>query len=648
MHPMLEKLSKILDLEAEQGFEDTAVIGGLEIFIERWQPSAAKAVGSVPIRAISDLVSGYSDLDTDARADRLAGLRQRVEKAAISAKESAETKPKERRGRRAKRKRPSNSQVAALDLRPDDAPELSRPVSELKGIGEKSASSLKRLGIITLRDLLFHAPSRYKDFSRLDPIKQLRIGDETTVVATVWSVKGRRTRAGKPLTDIVLSDTTGYLTCTFFNQAYLAKEIAVGDQIAVSGKIESYAGRICMRAPEWENVDQSNIHTARLVPIYPLTEGIKQRWLRRQVKQAVDRWAEAIGEPLSASLRGEHALMALPDAIRNLHFPVDRNSLDRARLRLAFDELLMLQLWTRMRRRAAKMRPGIDLSAGLGARATFQKALPFVLTAAQRRCVEEIHGDLASDAPMSRLLQGDVGSGKTAVAGAAIAVCIEADHQAVLMAPTEILADQHFQGLSELFGKMGYQSFDPKSGSDKASKGSGGTGGQKIMARLVGSMSGSDKQTVAEALADGRIDLVVGTHAVIQDQIRFERLGLVIVDEQHRFGVLQRHELRVKGAESGMVQDATEDARTESKPDQRSAMSHDEANSTGDAGPSSVPHVLVMTATPIPRTLAQVINADLDQSIIDKLPPGGKRSKRAGYSPNSASKPTSSLPIELA
>ncbi|MCB0217018.1 MAG: ATP-dependent DNA helicase RecG, partial [Chloroflexi bacterium] len=487
----------------------------------------------------------------------------------------------------------------AKPLRGEDDPELERPVVALRGIGDKAAERLARIGITRIRDLLWHVPARYRDFSRILRIAELEEGDEATVIARVWQVSGRSLGGKRHRLSVTLNDGSGSLQLSFFNQPYLAARLTPGTEVLCSGRVEIRAGRPSMTAPEWEGLDRSPVQTARLLPIYPLTEGIKQAWLRRQILHAVERWSDAVGEPLSAELRRTEALLSRPEALRGLHAPRDADHLAEAQRRLAFDELLLLQLWSRRRRMARDARSGVDLSAGRQALADFVAALPFPLTEAepgnaavpeaggQREALDEIARDLARARPMSRLLQGDVGCGKTAVAGAAIAMCIGAGHQAALMAPTEILAEQHFQSLGRMFEALGFERFDPALAEAPSAL---DAPRPPRLARLVGSMSRRAKDATAAALAAGRIDLVVGTHAVIQERVAFAALGLAVVDEQHRFGVMQRAELHFKGL----------------------------------AGAEVEPHQLVMTATPIPRTLALAISADLDQTIIRAMPPGRK------------------------
>jgi len=575
MHPLLQKAGRILDLERRQGFADRAVIGGIDAFVARWRAEARGQLGDDVVDAVADRLDGYAALGAGARRERVAAV-----VALIAAQDGAAD-----RHETAATETVPEPAGAAQAVRVDDDPGLDQPVTRLRGIGDKAAVKLRELGIFTIRDLLYHPPSRYKDFSAQSPINQLRPGEDTTIIGTVWDVRAKRLPNRRSMLTVILSDASGTIACSFFNQPFLEREFRQGAQIVVSGKVEVWAGRLVFRAPEWEHLDQDLIHTGRVVPIYPLTQGVTQRWLRKHIRRAVDAWADRVGDPLPAELRRRAGVVPLPAALRALHVPPGPPELEAARRRLAFDELLVLQLWLRQRRRAARARPGIPLAEGRGVLDAVAAALPFALTGAQRRCIDEIAADLAQSVPMTRLLQGDVGSGKTAVAAAAVAVCVSAGHQAAIMAPTEILAEQHFAGLKRLLEPLGYRPFDATLPVEAQLLAEG-----YCLARLVGSLRPAEKAATAAAIGAGAVDLVVGTHAVIQASVQFQRLGLAVVDEQHRFGVLQRAELQVKGAD----------------------------------GESRVPHMLIMTATPIPRTLAQVLSADLDQSIIDELPPGRK------------------------
>jgi ATP-dependent DNA helicase RecG len=623
MHPSLEKLVRILELERRQGYTDRAVIGGLAAFLPNWQAGARGQLADDGIDAIGKRLAGYAQCDPDARKARVAAAMSVAEAmdrpARPIAAEKGEIQSAATRGKSEspapappRKRRPATAAATAHPPAPgappappdlaaslapphaEDDPALDQPVTQLRGIGAKAAENLRDLGIVTVRDLLLHAPSRYKDWSQLQRINQLRPGEETTIIGTVWDVKTKRLPNGRNMLTVVLSDTTATIGCTFFNQPFLEREFQQGNQIVVSGKVEAWAGRLTFRAPEWEHLDRDLVHTGRLVPIYPLTQRVTQRSLRKQIRQAVDTWAERFGDPLPAEIRAQTGLMTLPAAVRALHVPATQAEADAAWRRLAFDELLVLQLYLRQRRARARGRPGISLAEGSGMLPRLTGSLPFALTGAQERVIGEIAADLAKPEPMSRLLQGDVGCGKTAVAAAAVVMCVGAGYQAALMAPTEILADQHAAGLGRMLEPLGFRAFDPALSLDDQVVAEG-----YCLARLTGSQKPREKAATAAAIRAGAIDLVIGTHAVIQESVQFDRLGLAVVDEQHRFGVLQRAELKVKG--------------------------EDEA--------SRVPHLLIMTATPIPRTLAQALNADLDQSVIDELPPGRQPIKTVWLQP---------------
>ncbi len=479
--------------------------------------------------------------------------------------------------------RPGAASPVADGVRRRDDAALDAPVTEIDGVGPKIALKLERLGVLSIRDLLLHVPHRYRDLSRLEPIGRVRPGQEVTLVGAVAAVRRQRTTSGKPVVVVEIADSSGKILCVFFNQPWLEKQFRIGQSFAVGGRVERWSGRPAIVGPEWEPLVEGSesAHSGGLVPIYPATEGLSQRALRRYAGSAVQSYAHLLGDPLPPGTRSEEGLPSRPDSLRSMHQPASLEAVARARRRLALDELLALQLWSRRKRAAREALLAKSLAAGSQAQARLIDSLPFDLTSAQARCIDEIAADLDRDRPMSRLLQGDVGSGKTAVAAAMIARCVGAGGQVAVLAPTALLAEQHVTTLKRMLGPLGFESFVPEYPMPMK--------GGPVLARLVGSMRPAEKAAVANAAAAGTIDLVIGTHAVIQEHVRFASLALVIVDEQHRFGVMQRAELPTRGAE---------------------------------ASPDSVPHLLIMTATPIPRTLALVLNADVDQSIIDELPPG--------------------------
>ena len=371
--------------------------------------------------------------------------------------------------------------------------------------------------------------------------------------------------AKQQLVEAVLSDGTGALRLSWFNQPWMANRLKQGASISVSGKIEQYLGRLVMNNPDFEPIETESLHTNRIVPIYSLTEKITQKWLRNLMNQVITHWAPRVTDHLPESVRSAAKLPELDEALLQVHFPDSQDKLEASRKRLAFDEIFFLQMGVLRQKRdwqSVTARIFDVEEAWMEARI---KALPFELTRAQQRAVDDILVDLGSGRPMNRLLQGDVGSGKTVVAALAAAIVANAGAQAAIMAPTSILAEQHFRSFSDLLG------------------GENGIVSQDAIRLLIGDTPEAEKEAIRTGLADGSVKVVIGTHALIEDPVQFSDLQLAVVDEQHRFGVDQRALLRSKG-------------RT--------------------------PHLLVMTATPIPRSLALTLYGDLDLSIMDEMPAG--------------------------
>jgi ATP-dependent DNA helicase RecG len=443
---------------------------------------------------------------------------------------------------------------------------LDSPVTKLPGIKEAMAQRLARLNISTIRDFLTLYPRRYDDYRSLKTIDQLKYDEDVTIIGQVWETRKRESRNRQTIVTSILTDGTATIEATWFNQPWLVNMLKPGAQIVLSGRVDQYLGRLTFQSPEWEELDKELIHTGRLVPIYPLTQGITAKWLRNRVKSAVDYWARRLPDYLPEASRQRLDMLALGDAIRQIHFPDSWEMLEAARRRLAFDELLMIQLGVLHRRQLWQSRQGRPVHIPPGTLEDLLKILPFQLTGAQRRTLDDIVKDLQRDTPMSRLVQGDVGSGKTVVALMAMVLTVQDGGQAALLAPTEILAEQHHKGMSQLLTVMG-EAIQRKFN----------------IQLLTGSISASERKEILEGLTNGDIDIVVGTHAIIQEDVELRDLRLTVVDEQHRFGVEQRGALRDKGFN---------------------------------------PHMLVMTATPIPRTLALTLYGDLDLSLIDELPPG--------------------------
>jgi ATP-dependent DNA helicase RecG len=601
----------ILRLEEHKGFTDTAVQGGLAAFARRWaeQLTEREREAGPVAHAISAILQDYAGADFQSRTAavaRVADLLSRFEQgereppadvATFKAPRKAapvsngfvpaaisdfsgydETDPRAKASISSMRS--GIAPATASPPPPPASPRLARrnagldsPVTVLRGVQQATARLLARLGVYTVRDALLFFPFRYDDFSAMKPIAELEPDVNQTVVATIWEVEARRTRTGRPLVTAVLADDTGTLSVSWFNQEYLLKSLHQGDPIVISGKPVPFNGRLTFNSPEWEPYDSELLHTGRIVPVYRSTEGLYRRTLRRIMHDAVDRFAELLEEYLPEQMRREAQLVDLVTAIRQIHFPDSKMEAATARKRLAFDEFLMIQLGMLQRKRAwQESQKGMALPGGEEYRRELAGDLPFALTAAQERVIDEILRDIASSVPMTRLLQGDVGSGKTVVAATALYVAVRNGAQGVLMAPTEILAEQHYKSLSTMFDSLG----------DHAPS----------VRLLKGSTPKKEKNEIYALAASGELNIVVGTHAVIQEGVDFRKLGMVVVDEQHRFGVVQRDALRQKGIDAGLM-----------------------------------PHTLVMTATPIPRSLALTIYGDLEVSVIDEMPPGRRQIK---------------------
>jgi len=602
MPDAVEKLHKILSLEEEQGYANKAVIGGLDKFASFWEPEAL-AEHTAPedqerIQQIADLLRVYPiEQATEDRQDAIARVRtlaQGIGSPRELPKDHPPTSQTEAKAEYAGESPPENAE-ATVEVRevprkpkpplqkPGRAPKKPRrsqagldvPVTRLPGISVGYAKRLDKLGVHTIRDLLLLFPRRYEDYTALRPISELMYGQEVTVIGNISDVKSRQSRSGMPVITCVVADSTGTIEAVWFNQPYLAKTLRPGRQIVLSGKVDQFLGRLRFISPAWEPLDKELIHTARLVPVYPLTKGISAKWLRRQVKTAIDYWAERLGDPLPSAIREQLNLLDMERALRQIHFPDNWEILEEARKRLVFDEFLIMQLRLLLLKRTWQDQPGRALHVAPEWIEGFVSALPFELTDAQRRSLDEIGGDLARPRPMRRLLQGDVGSGKTVVAAGALLVAVANGTQAAVMAPTEILAEQHFRNLSHLFGECGLEQVI---GLDRPIH----------LSLLTGRLTNTEREERYQELSEGTVDIAIGTHALIQEGVTFKDLALAVIDEQHRFGVAQRASLRQKGYN---------------------------------------PHVLVMSATPIPRSLALTLYGDLDISIIDQMPTGRREIK---------------------
>jgi ATP-dependent DNA helicase RecG len=567
----VEPLRKILQLEVEKGYQDSAVIGGLAKFLQRWSAQATQSLTSPQLLrqfkrlGLSD--SNYASLTREQRkewVDKVFAFLPELEKGETKLPEEAVMPPVSRRP----------------PVKSGKGGSLDSPITVLKGVSTALAAKFKRLGVETVRDLLYFFPHRHLDYSQRKHISQLTEGEEQTVIANVWEAKVAMP-GGRRSTEAIVGDETGNVRVVWFNNPYLAKKLPTNSRVVLSGRVGLFNGRLVFESPEWELLeDKELIHTGRLVPLYPLTQGLHPRQVRKLMKYVVDQWAWQVEDFLPPALRQRCNLLELPQALAQAHFPESEAAREKARTGLAFDELLLLQLGVLSRKRDwQEGQPGHPFNIKTPLLDKFIKSLPFALTSAQQRVLGEILADLEKPVPMSRLLQGEVGSGKTVVATAALLVGVASGYQGAFMAPTEILAEQHFANVCQLLSRAG----EPVAEEDNLRRYSGLLSRPLTIALLIGGISQARKLEIQQLASRGDIDIIIGTHALIQEGVEFKRLGLAVVDEQHRFGVAQRSALRQKGFN---------------------------------------PHVLVMTATPIPRTLALTLYGDLDLSVIDELPPG--------------------------
>jgi ATP-dependent DNA helicase RecG len=647
MQSSIEKLRKFFRLEAENKYANTAVIGGLAKILDFWESDARnEGVPEELIQLVGSRLRDYARLTPVSRGDTLKGVWKRIQgqigetdipspiyteqdkpeaSSPPAARTAQERGASEERGHKPAanhNQRPTGErgtgngekstarmplptadeasapkpaatpqpepvrQAAAPQTQPEPQQRRNPPprastypgaqnsqtpialnasLTVLQGVGPRNASSLEKLGLHTLGDMLYNFPRRYDDYSQLKPIRSLTYNEQVTVVGTIESISNRPIRGGKmQMLEVIISDGTGGLRLTWFNQPWLANRLSEGLAISVAGKTEQYLGRLVMTNPDWELVETENLHTNRIAPVYALTTNITQKWLRQLMSQVINYWAPKVSDPLPATTREAAGVYGLGEALHQAHFPDSQETLKKARERLAFDEIFYLQMGVLRQKRDWQSVVGRIFDVPEEWLKERIAALPYTLTSVQQRAIDDICVDIGSGRPMNRLLQGDVGSGKTIVAAMGIAMIARAGAQTAFMAPTSILAEQHYRGLSKVLTEDGALAAEQ-------------------IRLLVGDTPGAEKKEIYEKLAAGDVKVVIGTHALLEEPVTFKDLQLVIIDEQHRFGVDQRATLRNKGTN---------------------------------------PHLLVMTATPIPRSLALTLYGDLDLSIMDEMPAG--------------------------
>ncbi|SHG96930.1 ATP-dependent DNA helicase RecG [Thermosyntropha lipolytica DSM 11003] len=438
---------------------------------------------------------------------------------------------------------------------------LFREIQYVKGVGPKRSKLFNRLGINTVFDLLWNIPRAYVNHENIAAINDVKIGEKNMVRGRVESVQNLKTGRGMSIVKAWLKDSSGFIQAVWFNQPYMEKVLKKGQELIVIGKVKSAYGGLEIHVSEYEVVGEEEI-AFKVVPVYNLTDGLNQKIMRQVMFNVLQEFLPYYPEIFAPDIREKYDLADIKEAFFNIHFPAGREEYKKARKRLAFEELFLFQAGIKQERKPALKSGFVIHKEKNDLVARVYQNIPFALTGAQKRVIEEIFKDMESARQMNRLVQGDVGAGKTVVAALAMAKAVASGYQAAIMAPTEILAEQHYKSILKFF-----------------------THTDTVIALLTGSTGSSQRRMLLDALSRGEIDILVGTHALIQEDVFFDQLGLVIIDEQHRFGVKQRALLSQKG---------------------------------------NFPDILVMTATPIPRTLALTIYGDLELSVIDELPPGRK------------------------
>ncbi len=548
----------------------------MDRFLEQWQASGNGESEAEPLRAGNLLPVSYGAMTEKERSRWvLTAL------SALGVEASAEVTS-------AAKPAPKDPDPVAKSL------SLDVPASVLRSVTSRVSAPLKRLGLKTVGDILYLFPRRH---NRVVKIAELQIDEEQSVVAGLWtSPSPPNPRHPLKIVEADFVDETGTIRVVWFNQPYMARNLKSGARYVLSGRVTIFNGRRSMNAPHLEQVNDGDsleklAEHGRLFPVYPLSEGITQRSMRRIAREALGRAASSVEDALPDDLRGRNGFLPLERALWQAHYPDSPSAFEAARRRIAFEELFMLQLGVLSFRKKSELVEGaVPLSPPHGVMDTFLNSLPFTLTGAQKRVLNEVMTDIARDKrPMSRLLQGEVGSGKTVIALAALLTAAACGFQGAIMAPTEVLAEQHFLTVGRLLEGLA----EPTISGHLLSVRLGSQPRPITVGLLLGSTPAAAKREIHQMLAAGALDIVIGTHAVIQESVEMPNLALAVVDEQHRFGVMQRSALRERGRR---------------------------------------PHMLVMSATPIPRTLALTLYGDLDLSTIDELPPGRQsiRTKHVG------------------
>lgn len=530
-------LQTLLKKEEKAGYNDSSVFGGFGTYL-------AALAQEKQLGRLEELALAYSEASLRERPELLLAISQEL--LVLPVEEAEEAMPASFT--------PKSNREASLDM----------PIQYLKGVGPKRAALFQHMGIHTVGDLLFFFPREYQDRRSITLIGEASLDSLIFLRGKIVKLDVLRPRPRMVILKAWLQDNSGIIPAIWFNQSFLQKQLTPGREIMVRGRVERKYGQVQLQVQDYEWVEDESDRQGKIVGIYRLTENLNQKILRNVITLAWQKYGHLIGEVIPPFILEKRELMGRAEAVENLHFPDSFAKQEMARRRMAYEEFLFLQL-TLIKNSGLHAKAGIAHNDDPDILTRFTKALPFQLTGAQQRVIREIYADMERPEVMARLVQGDVGSGKTIVAGAAICKAAAGGYQSALMAPTEILAQQHEHSLSPILSSLGLK-----------------------FGLLTGSSPQSQRQKLLQAVSEGQIDLLIGTHTLIQAKVNFACLGLAITDEQHRFGVMQRSMLGEKGQS---------------------------------------PDVLVMTATPIPRTLALTLYGDLNLSLIDELPPGRKKIK---------------------
>ena len=586
MYRSLDQVSKYLVIESQNHFNNHLIIGGFEKLLPNLLPELSKDnVPETLITSIGEAFSVYSKHSPEGREKLFVNLSNLIEKTTgqniilvkLPKVDITPVKIGPKKQNVANNQNPTINHPYSDQSKTKNQPTtgLDADIKSLENVGVAKAAELHQLGVFKVQDLLYLFPRRYDDYSKLKPINRLEYNEQLTIIATVQSVLSTKMRNREmSRVEVVVSDGTGFLRLVFFRGSKYIRSFEAqfphGRQLVISGKTEMYLGRLQMNNPNIEDLDQAHLNTNGIIPVYPLTAKLSQKFIRTTVNNTINYYINKVQDFLSPSIKQQCELIDLPVALHQVHFPQSSDLLEFAQKRLAFDEIFLLQLGVLQQKRNWVSQPATQFFPDKDQLTKFADSLPFTLTKAQNKVIDEVTKDLSSGSPMNRLLQGDVGSGKTIIAAYAITSVAKDQAQSAVMAPTSILAEQHYRSLRSILGGINDTTLSIADSEIRL---------------LTGDTPAKEREEIKSGLLDGAIKLLIGTHALIEEPVRFLNLQLVVIDEQHRFGVSQRALLRQKGTN---------------------------------------PHLLVMSATPIPRSLALTIYGDLDLSIMDEMPVGRK------------------------